>query len=162
MPTPIPSAEHQALAKIVNGTYLDKVDRILAARVEDDKSTITFVAQDGKRYLAGQIAPGGISYRFINPAELQAIGAGKSSFAEPEDTTDTVDEMADALGAAGANVLADWLATIQDKLNKSRDLPEFAEAISSLYADLDNTAFLGLIGQAIEAAALAGAAEGEI
>jgi ADP-ribosyltransferase exoenzyme len=79
MPYPISANQHRDLISLINGTYLDQVDRITAAQV-DDKDNIIAVAMDGKKKLAVKITDDNIAIRLMGGEPA----ANALKFAAPE------------------------------------------------------------------------------
>lgn len=164
MPTPIPPTEHSALAKIVNGTYLDKVEKILSARIEDDNDTITAVAQDGVKRLAVKITSSGISFKLLNPNAIKgdiaedkrfslSDGDGNLSFAS---ASDIPAQLTSRLNREGGRLVADWLQQIQSAIENSEDLSQVGDRLLSLYPELQSGDLATLLAETETIAGMAG------
>jgi hypothetical protein len=64
MPYPISASQHRDLINLINGTYLDRVEQITAAEV-DDQDNIIAVALDGQKKLAVKVTDNDIAIRLM-------------------------------------------------------------------------------------------------
>lgn len=62
MPKPISAEQYPTLIELINETYLDRVEQIVAARVEDNGDIIC-VAMDGRKKLAVKVDDENINIR---------------------------------------------------------------------------------------------------
>jgi hypothetical protein len=76
MPTPIPAESYPLLMDLVNQTYLDRVEQITAAQVNDDDS-IVFVGLDNPKKIAGKITDDHISMKLMGTGEKPQFAAPK-------------------------------------------------------------------------------------
>jgi hypothetical protein len=76
MPTPIPVESYPLLMGLVNQTYLDQVEQITAAQVNDDDS-ITFVGLDNPKKIAGKITDNDISMKLMTTGQKPQFAAPK-------------------------------------------------------------------------------------
>jgi hypothetical protein len=76
MPTPIPVESYPLLMDLVNQTYLDRVEQITAAQVNDDDS-ITFVGLDNPKKIAGKITDNDISMKLVTTGQKPQFAAPK-------------------------------------------------------------------------------------
>ncbi len=75
----IPSELHNALTALINATYLDKIERINAAQLTDEKD-IVVSAIDGRKQLAIKISASNISVRLQKAAEFKSGITNKKSY----------------------------------------------------------------------------------
>jgi hypothetical protein len=76
MPIPIPAESYPLLMDLVNQTYLDRVEQITAAQVNDDDS-ITFVGLDNPKKIAGKITDNDISMKLMTTGQKPQFAAPK-------------------------------------------------------------------------------------
>lgn len=167
MPTPIPPEEYPALQQLVNGTYLDKLEQIDAAQVEDDNDTITLVGRDGVKRLACKISSSGIQYRLLNPEAIKgdapsqaafslSDGGGDLTFAAAVASPDTPAQLTDRVSRAGNRIIADWLELIQEAIFASGDLGQVGDKLLELYPKIPAGDLAKLLEQASTVAGMAG------
>jgi hypothetical protein len=77
MPTPIPASSYPLLMDLINQTYLDRVERIDGAQV-DDNDNIIAAAVDGRKLLAVRVSDDGIDVK------LRQAKASATQFAAPK------------------------------------------------------------------------------
>lgn len=77
MPTPIPAESYSLLMDLINQTYLDRVEQITAAQVNDDDS-IVFVGLDNPKKIAGKITDDDISMKLMGTGEKPQFAAPKT------------------------------------------------------------------------------------
>jgi hypothetical protein len=76
MPIPIPAESYPLLMDLINQTYLDRVEQITAAQVNDDDS-ITFVGLDNPKKIAGKITDNDISMKLMTTGQKPQFAAPK-------------------------------------------------------------------------------------
>jgi phage gp29-like protein len=153
MPTTIAPTNHATLLKLINGTYSDKVERILSAQIQDDGTTVVAIAQDGKKQIAAQIDGEKIKIKLLNP-EVVKEGA---DFAEYE--IETQDAYTDQLRTKAAPEFEEWVGQVQKLLEESGDLSDFSENLLDLYPELNGVKLHTIMVDAMTAASLAGSLE---
>jgi hypothetical protein len=151
MPIPIPQAEYPELIDIINETYTDELDQILAAEVADDDS-IVCVGQDGIKQIAVKITDTDIQIRLINPDRVDDSNAAQ--FTAPKQ--DTSDRIATNLQKLGDPIVGGWLRQIEQMLATSDDLETAREALFQIYPDLDSIDLAEQMTDAMAAASMAG------
>jgi phage gp29-like protein len=154
MPTPIDATDYPELIALINGTYSDKVERILSAQIQDDGNTIVAICQDGKKQVAAQIDGESIKIKLLNPEVIKA----PTNFAEYE--IDTQDEYARQLRDRAAPEFEAWVDQVKTLLDEAGDLTEFSERLTDLYPDLDGVKLHTIMTEAMIAASIAGSLEG--
>jgi hypothetical protein len=150
MPILIPQTDYPELIDIINETYTDGLDRILAAEVADDDS-IVCVGQDGVKQIAVKITDTDIQIRLIDPNQIEG---GTARFTAPKQ--DTPDRIATNLQKLGDPIVGGWLRQIEQMLATSDDLETAREALFQLYPDLDSTDLAEQMTDAMAAASMAG------
>lgn len=166
MPTLIAPSEYPALQQIVNGTYLDRLERIDAAQLEDDGDTITLVGRDGIKRIACKISSSGIQYRLLNPEAIKGDAPSQAAFSLSDgggDLTfaavaspDIPAQLTDRVSRAGNRIIADWLGLIQEVIFGSGDLGQVGDKLLELYPKLPSGDLAKLMEQASTVAGMAG------
>jgi hypothetical protein len=143
MPILIPQADYPELIDIINETYTDGLDRILAAEI-DDRDNIICLAQDGDKQLAIEITDSDIKIKLYNPT------------AKFRQEPDTPSQIATNLQKIGDPIFGGWLEQIKQMLETSDDLESMRESLFQLYPDLDGTELTEQMTDAMALASMAG------
>jgi phage gp29-like protein len=161
MPTPIAPTEYPGILITINGSYADKVEKIISAQVQDDADTIIAIAQDGNKKLAFRMSSNGISFKLMPSGAAQyaeSLDLGTIEFADMPDL-DTATEYADRLRTEAGPEIDGWVGQIQDMLGEAPDLAQFAESLLTLYPDLPGDRLRQIMTDASVAASIAGRSE---
>jgi hypothetical protein len=150
--------------QLFNGTYLDKLETIDAAQLEDDGDTITLVGRDGIKRIACKMTSTGIQYRLLNPDDIKgdsktaafslSDGGGDLMFAAVEDDIPT--QLTKRVTRAGSRIVADWLEAIQEVILGSGDIGQIGDRLLELYPQLPSGDLAKLVDQASTVAGMAG------
>lgn len=162
----------QQLIEIINKTYLDRVEQIVAAETRPapgfEGEDIFVIALDGRKKLAirlNETRPAGdqIAIKLLNAAEIdpgaedEPEAAFSLSDAWPGDVAvDPLEGWVAELRATGGAAVAGWLEQIQARARAAGSLEEFAGELDALYGALAPGEFEAALKVAMEAAYGAG------
>ena len=125
---PINQAKYPKLISLINQTYLDGVEQILSAGIDENENIIC-LAQDGLKQLAIEITDTDIKIKLFNPT---------SQFAEQPDP---IEPNLAQLKPIGDATFTEWFTTLLGLMQESDNLVEFRDKLTDAYPDLDAESF---------------------
>jgi hypothetical protein len=157
------------LIDIINESYPDRVEQILAAERRDapgfEGEDIFIIAMDGRKQLAirlNETRPEGeqVAIKLINASEIDPTAVDEPAFSEGE-PPDTVDTWAEEARQAAGPIVDGWVEQVRSLLDSTGGLQEFGESLLTIFPNLDGKDYRQIMGAAMLASSLAAAAEGE-